>query len=142
MKIDPTLRIDLLAKVRAVEFEGVNRNLFQFTERQKVIAPPPKEDVDEAQKRLAAAAASNTESKPQSPQPPRAPRISWRYYGFANGPRDTHKRAFLLDGEEVLIATEGDVFKNRYKIVSIGVNSIVIEDMQFSDQQTLPLEQG
>jgi hypothetical protein len=52
------------------------------------------------------------------------------------------KRAFFLDGEDIVIASEGDVIKKRYKIVRIGVNSAVVEDTQFksNNQQTLPLE--
>ena len=53
------------------------------------------------------------------------------------------ERAFLIgDEDQVFIATEGDVFKKRYRVVRIGVNSIVIEDLQFKDKQSLPLEQG
>ena len=38
------------------------------------------------------------------------------------------------------MATEGQLVKNRYKIVRIGVNSAVVEDTQFkNNQQTLPL---
>ena len=36
---------------------------------------------------------------------------------------------------------EGDLVKNRYKIVRIGVNSVIVEDIQFKSQQTLPLEE-
>ena len=62
---------------------------------------------------------------------------------IANQPDDARKRAFLLDSEgAVFVATEGDVFSQRYKIVRIGVNSIVIEDLQFNDQQTLPLDES
>jgi hypothetical protein len=46
----------------------------------------------------------------------------------------------LLDGTDVLIGSEGDVFKNRYKIVRIGQTQIVIEDMQFQSEQELALE--
>jgi hypothetical protein len=47
-----------------------------------------------------------------------------------------------LDGEDIIIAGEGDMVKKRYKIVRIGVNSAVVEDTQFksNNQQTLPLE--
>jgi hypothetical protein len=53
------------------------------------------------------------------------------------------KRAFFLDGEDIVIAGEGDMIKKRYKIVRIGVNSAVVEDTEFkgnNNQQTLPLE--
>jgi hypothetical protein len=142
MKVDPTLRTDLLAKVRAVEFAGVERNLFQFTTRQRV-EPPKPEQLAKAQELLNKAEPPPVPVKrePAKPSKPKAPPIKWKFYGFANQPDDARKRAFLLDSEgAVFVATEGDVFGQRYKIVRIGVNSIVIEDLQFNDQQTLPLE--
>jgi hypothetical protein len=141
MKVDPTLRTDLLAKVRAVEFSGVERNLFQFTTRKVVEAPKP-EQLAKAQELLKKAEPPPAIPKePPKPSKPKAPPIKWKFYGFANQPDDTRKRAFLLDSEgSVFVATESDVFSQRYKIVRIGVNSIVIEDLKFNDQQTLPLE--
>ena len=147
MTVDPTLRTDLLAKVRAVAFEGVKRDIFRFGERKKPeIAGPTAEEVKSAQARLAAAAKSPKPTA-KAPNPasrkPTAPPIKWKYYGFANSSKDARKRAFLIgDEDQVFIATEGDVFKKRYRVVRIGVNSIVIEDLQFKDQQSLPLEQG
>ena len=144
MTVDPTLQTDLLAKVRSVEFEGIERNLFRFGERKKLVASPSAEEIKESQERLKALQAQS--SKPVKKKPvarkPTAPPIDWKYYGFANSRRDTRKRAFLLDGEEIFIATEGDVFEKRYRIVRIGINSIVIEDMQFKEEQKLPLEES
>ena len=34
------------------------------------------------------------------------------------------------------------MFKKRYKIIRIGLNSIVMEDLDFKDQQTLRLIEG
>ena len=138
MTLDPTLRTDLLTSVREVPFEGVERNIFEFGQR-RVEPPPPAAVVQQAQERL------EELSKPPPAPPvaaaPKAPPIPLKYYGFAHRPGDTRRRAFLLDGEEVLIGVEGEVFKKRYKIVRIGVNSIVMEDLQFNDQQTLQLQQ-
>jgi hypothetical protein len=72
-----------------------------------------------------------------------APPIPLKYYGYAN-PRatTTRRRAFFLDGEDIIIAGEGELIKKRYKLVKIGVNSVTMEDTQFNnDQQTLPLAQ-
>lgn len=147
MVVDPTIRIDLWTAVKAVEFKGVDRDLFRFGERRKkVVAPPDPDKVAEAQKRLresqqarrAKAAAGKPARKPGRKAPP----ISFKYYGFANEPGNSRKRAFLLDGEDILIGGEGDVFKKRYKIIRIGLNSIVVEDLNFNDQQTLKLIDG
>jgi hypothetical protein len=144
MKVDPTLRTELLTKVRSVEFGGVERNLFQFTSRKRVEAPDP-EQVAKAQALLAKAEPPPppVNREPPKPTKPTAPPIKWKFYGFANKSDDARKRAFLLDTDgAVFVATEGDIFGQRYKIVRIGVNSIVIEDMQFKAQQTLPLEES
>jgi len=46
---------------------------------------------------------------------------------------------FFLDGEDILTANEGEVLKKKYKVVRIGVNSVVMEDIDTKSQQTLPL---
>jgi len=79
---------------------------------------------------------------PPPPPDPKAPPIPLKFYGFVNPSKATNKRAFFLDGEDIIIAGEGDMVKKRYKIVRIGVNSAVVEDTEFktNNQQTLPLE--
>ena len=49
------------------------------------------------------------------------------------------RRAFLLHGEDVFLASDGDIVQRRYKVISIGANSIVVEDMANNNRQTLPL---
>lgn len=143
LEADPTLRTDLLEAVRAVTFTNVDRNIFEFTTRRPVETPPSAEEIARAaalQQSAERGAAAPQPVAPPTPQEPRAPRLNWRYYGFANADEGGQKRAFLLDGTDVLIGGEGDVFKNRYKIVRIGQTQIVIEDMQFSSEQELALE--
>ncbi len=140
---DPSLATEQLAAVRGTEFNGVERNIFSFGERKKVVAPPPAATVSEAQRRqqeFAAQAKQATPTPAAAPaQPTRAPRLTWKYYGYASPSGDGQRRAFLLDGEDVLIGSEGDVFKNRYKVVRVGLTSIVIEDMQFKEEQSLAI---
>ena len=77
----------------------------------------------------------------QPPPPaPTAPVMTFKYYGYKISKSDGRKEAFLLDGEDIIIAGENDDMKRgRYKVVKIGVNSITIEDTQFKTTQTLPL---
>ncbi len=133
---DPTLRTDLLAKVQSVEYQGAERNLFLFGKPrptpQQVEAA--KKEAEVAQKKIA------DQQKPPEPPPKREPPpVTFKYYGYASQPGDSRKRAFLLDGEDILVATEGEVIKKRYKVVRIGVNSLVVEDLEFHAQQTVPL---
>lgn len=143
MTVDPTLRTELLTKVRSVEFAGVERNLFRFAE-QKMLSPLlTAEEIRRSQERLSHLREQKRRETKSSPviQRPAVPPINWKYYGFANSRRDARKRAFLLNGEEIFVATEGDIFKKRYRIVRIGINSITIEDMRFSQKQRLSLEE-
>lgn len=141
--IDPTLRVDLLAKLQQVNVEGMHRSIFDFGQ-----APPP-----EAAKTLAAKGpkapnpflgpapppAPPKEAAP--PPPPQAPPVPMKFYGYISRSSQPDKRAFFVEGEDIHVVREGDVVKNRYKIVRIGVNSVVVEDLQFKSQQTLPLEE-
>jgi hypothetical protein len=68
--------------------------------------------------------------------------MTFKYYGFKVSKVSGRKQAFLLDGEDIIIAGENDAVKNsRYKVVRIGINSITIEDTQFKSSQTLPLQE-
>jgi hypothetical protein len=137
--IDPTLRLDLLAKLKTVGVDTGSRSLFEIG-----AAPAAEIGVKEPAK----IAIARPIYGPQQPPPvvvppePKAPPIPLKFYGFVNKSKVGDKRAFFLDGEDIVIAAEGDMIKKRYKIVRIGVNSAVVEDTEFksNNQQTLPLE--
>ena len=138
--VDPKLRLDLLAKVQSVELAPAERNLFQFgvaaapalagvKEPAKIIPKTPADIEREQAAKLAAGPGSAT------PPPP----ITLKYYGYTAQRADGHKRAFFLDGDDIFVAAEGELVKRRYKIVRIGVSSVVVEDTQFNNTQTLQL---
>ncbi|HWF11364.1 MAG TPA: hypothetical protein VG297_22995 [Bryobacteraceae bacterium] len=139
--IDPTLRLDLLAKVQAVEAPESMRNIFQYG-----AAPPPPSakpiDLPKAPPKIAInnQPPPTPTGPPPSPPPPVAPPMTFKYYGYELSKSNGRKQAFLLDGDDIIIAAENEPMKRgRYRIVRIGVNSIVIEDTQFKSTQTLPL---
>ncbi len=144
LETDPTLRTDLLAAVRGVEFNGVSRNIFEFTTRKRAEPVPTDAEIAKAaalQNQAEQARKPPAAAKPAAaPAQPSAPKVNWKYYGFASDSTEKERRAFFLDGEDVLIGGEGDVFKKRYKIVRIGLTSAVIADMQYDSEQTLRLE--
>lgn len=148
MKVDPTLRLDLLAKLQNVSVEGGHRTLFDFSAE-----PPPKNDpkiaVGPGAKKgvpgakgtdPAATTAAAGDVKPADPVKPPPPPIPLKFYGFSS-PRTGSKRAFFLEGEEIYLAGEGELIKRRYKVVRIGLNSAIVEDTEHKHQQTLPLEE-
>ncbi len=142
--IDPTLRLDLLAKVQQVEPDAVLRNIFQYG-----AAPPPPSATKpiELPKNTPKIPVNLTgplapPKPPGPPPPPQAPPITFKYYGYKVSKLNGRKQAFLLDGDDIIIAGENDSVKaGRYRVVNIGVNSITIEDTQFKKTQTLPLQE-
>jgi hypothetical protein len=70
---------------------------------------------------------------------PPPPPITLKYYGFSSPPGAGTKTAFFLDGEDILVAKEGETVKRRYRVVRIGVTSVVMEDTDSKRQQTIPL---
>lgn len=138
--IDPTLRLDLLTKVQSVELGAPGRNLFDFG-----AAPAPMPVVPKVETKIAInrtpTAPPGPVQPPGPPPAPVAPQMTFKYYGFKVSSSDGHKAAFLLDGDDILVAGENDTFKRRYKVVKIGVNSITIEDTQFKSTQTLVLQE-
>jgi hypothetical protein len=139
--VDPTLHMNLLAKLQDVKVEAGARSLFEIGKE-----PVAAVKVDEPGPIAVVKPFVGPKPPPEPPPPPpdpKAPPIPLKFYGFVNPSKSaSDKRAFFLDGDDIVIAAEGDTVKKRYKIVRIGVNSAVVEDTQFksNNQQTLPLE--
>jgi hypothetical protein len=138
MTIDPILRLDLLAKVQGVELSGGSRNLFQYSTPPVKVEPlkgPEPKVIPRPGSPVVQAGADP--AKPAMPPPP--PPINLKYYGFATARNNGRKTAFFLDGDEISVAAEGDTVKKRYRVVRIGVNSVLMEDTESKRQQSLPL---
>jgi len=133
-KVDPTLRLDLLAKVQEANSSGPGRNIFQFGQAPVKLPPEPTIKLASTAPKPAAPA-----PPPPPPGPPPPPPINLRYYGFTSVAGTAAKTAFFLDGEDILVAKEGETLKRRYRVVRIGTNSVVMEDTESKHQQTLPL---
>ena len=75
---------------------------------------------------------------PPPPGPPPPPAISLKFVGVVQLPTGK-KVASLSDGKGVLMGAEGDVIDGRFRIVRIGVESIVMEYLDGRGRQTIPL---
>jgi len=136
------VRLDLLARLQQVKFTGGMRSLFEFSQA----PPPPAPKAPEAKILPKMAARKFIGPMPPPPPPPptpvvkpQAPPIPLRFFGYVTASRGGSRRAFFLEGEDIHVAAEGELVKKRYKLVRIGVNSVIMEDTQFEGQQTLPL---
>jgi hypothetical protein len=146
LTVDPTLRLDLLARVQDVKLDGGQRNLFQFGEKAKEtpvllakdepIIKPKRETMGppEYHKPEPVIAAAKP---PEPPPPPFTP----KYYGLATKQIDGKKTAFFLDGEDIILATEGMTVKKRYKLVKIDATSVVVQEMESKKEQKVTLSE-
>lgn len=137
--IDPTLRLELLAKLQKVTIQGSGRSLFDFAAAPVPKTPEPKITLNPVQKAMEQAASGGGPAPGGEAVKPPPPPIPLKFYGYTNPSRQGVKRAFFLDGDDILVATEGEVLKRRYKVVRIGISSAVVEDTEQKHQQTLPL---
>ncbi len=140
--VDPTLRTDILAKIQEIKPEGGARNLFQFG------AAAPKE-LKGAEPIVAVAAKKfdypRLDPPPpqpaQPPPPPPDPPVGVKYYGIATKRINGRKTAFFLDGDNILLAPEGAIVKNRYRVIRINESSVVMENTDSRKQQTLQISE-
>ncbi len=127
--LDPTLDETAMLRTESLVYSGTGRNIFSAIYTPPVVIPA---NVPSARPNAVVAA------PPEPTGPPPPPPINLRFFGTAlrsNGVT----QAFLLNGEDVYLASAGDIVARKYKIVSIGTSSIQVEDLQNDNTQTLPL---
>jgi hypothetical protein len=127
-QLDPTLRMEAMLVTESLAYSGSGRNIFSANsvpvDIPKPIAPVRK--------------AGPPPPPPPPPGPPPPPPIDLKFFGTATG-ADGKREAFLLHGDDVFLASDGDIVQRRYKVVSVSANSILVEDMANNNRQTLPL---
>jgi hypothetical protein len=136
-RVDPTLKLDLLGKVRQVSVESGSRSLFEFYTPPP--PPPPKVTIVPTPKVADNKQTEASKGPLPPPPPPPPPPIPLKFYGYSGALRSNVRRAFFLDGDDIVQAGENETIHNRYKIIRIGVNSAVVEDTVAKNQQTLQL---
>jgi hypothetical protein len=129
-QLDPTLRMEAMLVTESLVYSGSGRNIFSTSSapidipkpivpvRVKATGPPP--------------------PPPPPPGPPPPPPINLKFFGTASG-ENGKRMAFLLHGEDVFLASDGEIVQRRYKVISVLANSIIVEDMANNNRQTLPL---
>ena len=131
--VDPTIRLDLLTKVRSINEPLDGRSLFEI----EVKVPRP--------------VATKIDGPVIMPEPiPIAPALSrpvtiplqvsipLKYYGYVHS-QDTaeNSRGLFLDGDHVLVAAKGEFVKGRYLVVELTQLAARMEDTQVKLQQVL-----
>jgi hypothetical protein len=135
--IDPTLRLALLDRVRAIKPVEGGRNLFETGPEiaQNNLPPVPKVP-PMPPKPIGGIGPTMPPPKP----PPPMVNIPLRYYGFVRPSlRSDGNRGYFMDGENILMATEGDVLESRFLVVALSPNTARVEDIQLKQGQDLQL---
>jgi hypothetical protein len=128
-QLDPTLKMQPMLAAEKLVYSGSGRNIFSVNSAPidipKPIAavrpttPPP-----------------SVITAPLGPPPP--PPIDLKFFGTATSPSGK-REAFLLHGQDVFLASDGEIVQRKYRIITVAANSIVVEDLVNNNRQTLPL---
>lgn len=142
-QVDPKIRLDLLAKLRAAPLEGGTSSLFEFSKPPE--PPAPKVEIKPAPVPVPPPASQTAaKGKPAASGPPPPAPIPFKYFGYAGKAADGQlQEGLFFEGDPntgaLYLKREGDVIKDHYKIVRIGIRSAVVEDTTNHNQQTLQL---
>ena len=133
--VDPTLKLTLLARVREVKPLESARNLFELGPDPAKPLPPLPQVAKMTPKPL-----PPTPVPVSGPPPPPQVNIPLRYYGFVRPSlRSDGNRGYFMDGDNILMATEGDVLESRFLVVALSPNTARLEDIQLKQGQDLQL---
>jgi hypothetical protein len=128
----PTLGVDnpqlhwwKLNAARKAEYKSNGRNIFSASlPPLPTPRPSPKPDP--------------VASQPPAPPPPTLPA---KFFGYGTVPAGAPRRAFLSDGEQIWIVTEGETLLGRFRILKIGNANLEFEEISTGQRGTAALEE-
>jgi hypothetical protein len=127
--LDPALHPEVMAQAEHTTYTGNGRNIFSPDS-----AAPPPVVIPKVKDKF----------RPEPPAPvgpPPPPPVDLKFYGYS-APHDGKREIFLLHGDDIFLAHEGDVVDRRYRVVSIKPLSVEIEDIPYHNTQSVPLTQN
>jgi len=124
---NPALRLDILKRFMEFEYNGVHRSIFSATLPPPPVPPPSKQEVI-------------------APGPPPGPpplTVDAKYFGYVSDFGGSHRRAFFstANNEDVIIASEGDTFLGRFRVVRLTNTTADVEEVSTGRLATLTLEE-
>jgi len=128
-KLDPALKMGPMLAAEHLVYNGSGRNIFSAT---SVPIAIPNPIASARQKKLP----PPVPMPPPGPPPP--PPIDLKFFGTSTSPSGK-RQAFLLHGQDVFLASDGDIVQRRYHVITVTANSVIVEDMANNNRQTLPI---
>jgi hypothetical protein len=133
--LDPSLHMDAMLVSEQVQYAGTGRNIFSPNSAPPVEIPKP------------LSIARMVAPPPPIPCPPNCPvpvvvpppPINLKFFGTVQNPSDGVRKALLLHGDDVFVASPGEIVMRRYRVIAVDARTIEVEDLQNNNKQTLPL---
>jgi hypothetical protein len=130
---NPQIRWDELKRAQGTEYKSNGRNPFS------PLAPPTADEVKIARDK-------QVQPAPPPPPPPPPPTIAnlppnLKYFGYGAVPTGTPRRAFITDGEDIFIVSEGETLLGRYRILKISNAFLEFQEISSGLHGTTPLEE-
>jgi len=118
---EPQLRVDLITTLQKQIYTGSERNIF-------VGAPPP--PPVNAPKPPTVRQHPNLPTGPNPPAPPPPLDVSGiQLFGYEFNPASGERFGFFLNGDDVVVAAEGDTLLSRFRLLRIGDDSADVEEI-------------
>ncbi len=134
--VDPTLRLELIARLQSVQKSEGGRSLFEIGAPVQTAAGLPITKVPI----LPPGPLPTTTSKTTVGYPSIAANIPLKYYGFVRpADRKQSNRGLFMDGDNVIVASEGELVNKKYLVVELTPNSARMEDTTIKQGQVLPV---
>ena len=133
--LDPTLDQAAMLRTESLVYSGSGRNIFSAT--YTAPAPAIPKNVPPPRPGLGGPSRLGPVLSPAGPPPPTIPLKFFGTVQHGHGP----KQVFLLSGEDVYLASQGDVVDKRYKVVQIMAFGVQVTDLVLNVTQTLPMQQ-
>lgn len=130
--LDPTLDQAAMLRTENLLYSGSGRNIFSAEYVQTSLPVKLPTHVPPARPQAVVLPAAHS-----GPAPP--PPINLKFFGTATRSSGS-REAFLLAGEDVYLASAGEIVARKYKIVQIAASSILVQDLQTGNTQNLPLQ--
>ena len=127
---DPSLHPESMELTEQLLYTGSGRNIFAANSAPVVKAVIPKAIASPRNQQAYVPAVNQG--------PPPLPPIDLRFFGTATK-SDGSRQAFFLKGDDVFLASAGDVVSRRYKVGAIGATSVEVTDLTNNNTQRLPL---
>jgi hypothetical protein len=119
---DPTLRFEALRDTEATMYQGSGRNIFRVVQEHSKVE-----------------AVRRNEAKVTEPAKVAEP-IPLSFFGFSR--KGGVSTVFLLKGQDVFLAREGDIVDRRYKIRRVRPDAVDVEDLLGERSERLVLRRG